>query len=213
MDIDLYLGHRSRFLYFDLEDFTSYSFSSQPASDKNEYYYLVQCCDNLPCTRNGKPLRLVFSGATSNSILPDDLVSIVMTSITDVNRNKIEGCFKLTDAVTPCNVETEDVAFEDFIFEYTCVNTCKECLPDVPITTPSIIDANTVHAEPFYNGIDPDKVEAAMCRFAEVTYKQMMQKRHGIKYCCMEDAMERKIDFEIIKMDLTDNSDICCPTV
>lgn len=178
-----------------------------------EYYYLIQCCDNLPCTRDTKPLRFVYTGVTSNSITPDELLEGVLNSITDVNQNVTTGCFKLTEAVTDCTVETIDIPFEDFFFEYTCVKSCAECLPDAPITVPSIIDANTVYAEAFYNGIDPDKVEAAMCRFAEVTYKQMMQKRHGIKYCCMEDAMERKIDFEIIKMDLTDNSDICCPTV
>jgi len=176
-----------------------------------EYYYLVQCCDNLPCTKNDKPLRLVFNGVTSNSIHPDNLLSVVMTSITDVNRNKVEGCFKLTEAITPCNTETEDVPFEDFIFDYSCVATCKECLPDVPAEVVDRTKIKVIYGEAFYNGLDTDKVETIMCKFALTTYKQMMQLRHGISYCCMDDSLENVINFKLTQMDLVDNSEVCCP--
>ena len=64
-NLDIILGFRPRFLHFDLEDYAA-TYRVLPSDPSNEYYTLVQCCDSTPCTINGLPLRLVFSGKTSS---------------------------------------------------------------------------------------------------------------------------------------------------
>jgi len=44
-------------------------------------------------------------------------------------------------------------------------------------------------------------------------YKEMMTKRNGIVYCCMDNKLDVMIDHQILKMDLLDNSEICCPVI
>lgn len=209
MNFDIILGFRPRFLHFDLEDYaTSYTVSPGP---NIEYYTLVQCCDSTPCTINNLPLRLVFTGKMSNNIHPDDLAMVVVSSVTDINLSKLTGCFKFVEAAEICNEETYDIPFEDFFFEYTCVKTCKECMPDIPVPATNEIDSKKLFLDSYYNGLDEAKVETTMCRFADLIFKSAMEKKMGIKFCCMDDLMETIINHQLLKMDLVNNSEICCP--
>lgn len=209
LNLDVLLGFRPRFLNYSEEEFTaSYNIVPNPSY---EYYTLVQCCDSTPCKINNLPLRLVFTGKTSNDIHPDDLAMLVITSITDVNLNEITGCFKFVEAAEVCNEETYDIDFDQFFFEYKCVKTCEECMPPIPTPLTNQIDSKVIFLESYYNGLDIDKVENTMCKFGDMIYKSAMEKKLGIKFCCMESLMETVIDFEILKMDLVNNSEICCP--
>jgi hypothetical protein len=209
-NLDIILGFRPRFLHFDLEDYAT-TYRVLPSDPSNEYYTLVQCCDSTPCTINGLPLRLVFSGKTSNNIHPDDLAMLVVSSVTDVNLHKLTGCYKLVEAAEVCNEETYDIPFEEFFFDYTCVKTCEECMPAIPPAPLNVIDSKKLFLDSYYNGLDPDKVESTMCRFADLIYKSAMEKKMGIKFCCMDDLMETVINHQLLKMDLVNNSEICCP--
>ena len=178
------------------------------SGDNSEYYQLTQCCNNLPVEMDGLPVRFKFVGAMSNSIHPDDLFGKVLSKITDVNQNEYTGCFTLTDAT--CVAEYKTIDWEEFFFKVDTVKTCLECLP---VDTTVVLQTNTtvIYAEPDYNGLDPDVVENTMCSFGDIMYKEMMTKRNGIVYCCMDNKLDVMIDHQILKMDLVDNSEICCP--
>lgn len=206
----IFNGFQPTFLYFDLEDYGIVYNTITDAEDNSEYYQLVQCCDDKPCLMDDKPVRFKFTGVMSNNIHPDDLLDIVLTTITDVNQNDYTGCFKLVEA--ECFNDYLEIPFEDFFFKYVSVKTCKECLPEIIITTP-IFTEKPIYAVGEYNGLDVDYVEDTMCNFATHTHLKMMTIRHGVSFCCESDLMELKINLEIIKMDLVDNSQICCPNL
>lgn len=211
MILDLLNGFRPRFLFFDLEDYASTFYTindGASANDPSEYYQLVQCCDDKPCLMDGKPVRFKFTGKMSNNIHPDDLIGLVLTTITDINQNDYTGCFKLVEA--ECYLEHTDFAFEDFFFKYTFVKTCKECMPE-PVVVQSPFSKKPIYAIAEYNGLDAERVETTMCDYAETTHHKMMSTRHGVVFCCDENLMDLKIDLEILKMDLVSNNEICCP--
>lgn len=212
MILDVLTGFQPRFLYFDLEDYagTYYTFSDNTTeNDNNEYYQLVECCNNEPCNVGGKPTVFSFNG-TTNGVHPDDLFEKVITSITDENDNTVCGCFKLQEA---CLVEGVNViSFAEYFVEVETVATCEECLPEPVIVDEGLkVTKKIIYAEPDYNKLDPEKVENIMCIFADVIFKEIQTERFGIKFCCPSDFTSAKIDMEVLKLDLITDNSICCP--
>jgi|688.fasta_scaffold528901_2 hypothetical protein len=212
MILDILTGFQPRFLYFDLEDYagTYYTFSDDAAyNDNNEYYQLVQCCNDEPCNIGGQPTIFSFNG-TANIVHPDDLLQKVITSITDESGNIVCGCFKLEEG---CLVEGVNVIpFTEYFAQVTTVETCEECLPEQVIMDEGlVVTKKIIYAEPDYNKLDPEKVETIMCTFASVIFKEIQTLKFGIKFCCPSDFTSAKIDMEVLKLDLITDNSICCP--
>lgn len=213
MILDLLTGFRPRFLFFDLEDYsgTTYTFGVDTTtnSDNNEYYQLVQCCNDEPCNVGGKPTIFAFDGTTVG-VHPDDLLEKVITSIVDESGNVICGCFKLEEGCLEDGVSV--IPFKAYFTEVTTVDTCEECLPKpVPVEEVMVVTKKIIYAEPDYNKLDPEKVETIMCTFAEVIHKEILALRFGVQFCCPTDFTSAKIDMEVLKLDLITDNSICCP--
>lgn len=177
------------------------------SGDNSEYYQLTQCCNNLPVEMDGLPVRFKFVGAMSNSIHPDDLFGKVLSKITDVNQNEYTGCFQLKEAT--CSVEYKTIDWEEFFFKVDTVKTCNECLP-IPPAAP-ITNTKVIYAEAYFGGINVKKVIDINCSFANTVYRQMMEKRMGVAMHISDDIEQSVIDHFVLKMDLVENAEMCCP--
>lgn len=200
-------GFIPQFLFFDLEDNQGITYAESSTSDSNEYYQLVQCCDNKPCLMDTLPVRFKFTGEMSNGLHPDDLVALVLTKITDINANEYTGCFKLVEA--DCYPEFKELEFQDFFFKVETTRSCSEC--EKPVVVEPMSLTPMTYAQSYYNGLDVDRVENTMIDYAQNMHQKMMSIRHGIKFCCEENLMDLKIELELINFELTNNPQICCP--
>ena len=119
----------------------------------------------------------------------------VITLADDTN-HEIEGCWVVIELGLSCFSDVD-------VSVYKCFEDCAECLPvEIPPRVPC--------PRPVYPGYstglcDPDIVEGILCSFSDLTYKKMISKRYGVKFCCPKDEEALTIEHEIIKMKLRES--------
>jgi hypothetical protein len=186
----------------------------EPAVTPTEYAYpeekyQLTCCSTGDALKiNGLPAIFVFTGKTSNGNHPDDYLELVITTIKDINANIITGCYRLTEA--DCPEEWEEIKWEDFFIETDCVSTCEECLPKHKHPKP-ITDHKYIYPEYKINNVDPYEAEKIFCAFGDANYEKVLALRFGIQFCCPTDLMQSTIEHEILKMDIAEDKNACCP--
>jgi hypothetical protein len=117
------------------------------------------------------------------------------------------GCYTLVDA--DCYDEWEEYNFNDIFFTVDCVNTCEECVPK-KVHTPPVLNHKVIYPEFKVNNADPFEAEQIMCEYAKAEYQKVLGLRYGIEFCCPIDLMQAKIELEILKMDMAEDTDACC---
>ena len=181
-------------------------------SDEYKYpeeRYQLTCCSTGEALKiNGLPAVFVFQGITSNENHPDDFLEVVLTTIKDINANVITGCYRVTEA--DCFEEWEEILWHDFFVLTECVSTCQECLPK-PEVIPPITNHKTIYPTYIVNNVDPDKAEQIFCAFGDANYEKVLALRFGIQFCCPTDLMQSTIEHEILKMDIVEDVNACCP--
>ena len=171
--------------------------------------YQLSCCSTGELLQiNNLPAVFVFNGITKNNNHPDDYIEVVLTAIKDINANVVTGCYRLIEST--CPEEYQEILWENFFVITECVDTCQECLPK-PEPAELITNHKTIYAEFKANNVDPYKAEAILCEYGSVMYQEVMELRYGIKHCCPQDSMKAQIAYQILKMDLTENKEDCCP--
>ena len=173
-----------------------------------ERYQLTCCSTGDALIVNGLPAVFVFKGLTSNDNHPDDFLEVVLTTIKDINANVITGCYRVTEA--ECFEEWEEVLWQDFFVETECVSTCQECLPK-PVIIPPVTNHKTIYPDYKINNVDPYDAEKIFCAFGDANYQKVLALRYGIQFCCPTDLMQSTIEHEILKMEITEDKDACCP--
>ena len=174
-----------------------------------EERYQLTCCSNGEALKiNGLPAVFVFQGLTSNENHPDDFLEVVLTTIKDINANVITGCYRVTEA--DCFEEYEEILWHNFFVLTECVSTCQECLPK-PEIIPPITNHKTIYPDYIINNVDPDKAEQIFCAFGDANYEKVLALRFGVQFCCPTDLMQSTIEHEILKMDIAENANACCP--
>lgn len=187
---------------------------AEPASIPSEYkypeerYQLTCCSTGEALVVNGLPGVFVFQGLTSNNNHPDDFLEVVLTTIKDINANVITGCYRVTEA--ECFEEWEEILWQDFFVETECVSTCQECLPK-PVTIPPITNHKIIYPDFIINNANPIDAEQIFCAFGDANYQKVLALRYGIQFCCPTDLMQSTIEHEILKMDITEDPNACCP--
>lgn len=212
MNLDLLIGLRPRFLYFDLEEYASNVIIPKSISgigDKvhPEERYQLNCCSTGKALEvNGLPAIFVYKGIAKNDNYPDNFLEVVLTSITDISGNIISGCFKLVDA--ECFDEYEELAWENIFIETECVNTCSECLPK-PAKEEIITNHKIIYPEFKVNNVDPYEAEQIFCEFGTAMYEKVLALKYGVQFCCPTDLMQSTIELEILKMDIAVDNTFC----
>lgn len=173
-----------------------------------ERYQLTCCSDGQPLKVNGLPAVFIFNGAVSNGNHPDDYIDVVLTTIKDINANIITGCFKVTEA--ECYDEWEELQWQNFFVLTECVSTCEECLPK-PIVIPPITNHKNIYPDYIINNVDPHEAEKIFCAFGDANYEKVLALRFGVQFCCPTDLMQATIEHEILKMDIVEDPNACCP--
>jgi hypothetical protein len=174
-----------------------------------EEKYQLTCCSTGDALKiNGLPAIFVFTGKTSNGNHPDDYLELVITTIKDINANIITGCYRLTEA--DCPEEWEEIKWEDFFIETDCVSTCEECLPKHKHPKP-ITDHKYIYPEYKINNVDSYEAEKIFCAFGDANYEKVLALRFGVQFCCPTDLMQSTIEHEILKMDIAEDVNACCP--
>jgi hypothetical protein len=171
-------------------------------------YYQLKCRETGSVLLvNGLPAKFVYTGLFNNENTPDSMYNKVLTRITDIHGNDIVGCYTLVDAY--CYDEWEEYNFNDIFFTVDCVNTCEECVPK-KVHTPPVLNHKVIYPEFKVNNADPFEAEQIMCEYAKAEYQKVLGLRYGIEFCCPIDLMQAKIELEILKMDMTEDTDACC---
>jgi hypothetical protein len=178
------------------------------ANTPEERYQLTCCSTGEALTVNGLPGVFVFQGLTSNANHPDDFLEVVLTTIKDINANVITGCYRVTEA--ECFEEWEEIAWQDFFVETECVDTCQECLPK-PVIIPPVTNHKIIYPDFIINNAEPFDAEQIFCAFGDANYEKVLALRYGIQFCCPTDLMQSIIEHEILKMDIAEDPDACCP--
>jgi len=107
-----------------------------------DYYTLNDCCTNLPYEIEGEPLVLRFDGVCYDiGLCPEDLINLVITSISNESGIDITGCLKLVEITD--NIPEQTTNFSTIIQEVETVPTCAECITNYRLvfcdpTIPSI---------------------------------------------------------------------------
>jgi hypothetical protein len=174
-----------------------------------ERYQLTCCSTGEALIINGLPAVFVFQGLTSNDNHPDNFLEVVLTTIKDVNANVITGCYRVTEA--DCFDEWEEILWHDFFVNTECVDTCQECLPK-PEVIPPITDHKIIYPDFKVNNVDPYDAEKIFCAFGDANYEKVLGLRFGVEFCCPTDLMQSTIEHEILKMEIAEDKDACCPT-
>jgi hypothetical protein len=173
-----------------------------------EKYQLTCCSTGEALVINGLPAIFVFNGLTSNNNHPDDYLEVVLTTIKDINANVITGCYRVTEA--ECFEEWEEILWQDFFVETECVNTCKECLPK-PAVIPPITNHKIIYPDFIVNNAESFDAEKIFCAFGDANYEKVLALRFGVQFCCPTDLMQSTIEHEILKMDIAEDVNACCP--
>lgn len=174
-----------------------------------EERYQLTCCSTGEALKvNGLPGVFVFQGVTSNNNHPDDFLEVVLTTIKDINGNVVTGCYRLTEA--ECFEEWEEIIWNDFFVQTECVKTCEECLPK-PVIIPPITNHKTIYPDYKINNVDPYEAEKIYCAFGDANYQKVLALRFGVQFCCPTDLMQSTIEHEILKMDIAEDVNACCP--
>ena len=173
-----------------------------------ERYQLTCCSTGEALVVNGLPGVFVFQGITSNNNHPDDFLEVVLTTIKDINANVITGCYRVTEA--ECFEEWEEVLWQDFFVETECVSTCQECLPK-PVIIPPVTNHKIIYPDFIVNNAEPFDAEQIFCAFGDANYEKVLALRYGIQFCCPTDLMQSTIEHEILKMDIAEDPNACCP--
>jgi len=91
------------------------------------YYTLNDCCTNLPYEIEGEPLVLRFDGVCYDiGLCPEDLINLVITSISNESGIDITGCLKLVEITD--NIPEQTTNFSTVIQEVETVATCADCV-------------------------------------------------------------------------------------
>jgi hypothetical protein len=174
-----------------------------------EERYQLTCCSNGEALKiNGLPAVFVFQGIFSNDNHPDNFLEVVITTIKDINANVITGCYRVTEA--ECFEEYEEILWQDFFVQTECVESCKECLPK-PEVIPPITDHKIIYPDFKINNVDPYEAEKIFCAFGDANYQKVLGLRFGVQFCCPTDLMQSTIEHEILKMEIAEDKDACCP--
>ena len=174
-----------------------------------EEKYQLTCCVNGEALKvNGLPAVFIFKGLFNNDNHPDNFLEVVLTTIKDINGNFITGCFRVTEA--ECYEEWDEILWEDFFIETECVSTCQECLPK-PVVIPPVTNHKIIYPDYIVNNVDSSKAEEIFCAFGDANYQKVLALRYGIQFCCPTDLMQSTIEHEILKMDIAEDVNACCP--
>jgi photosystem II stability/assembly factor-like uncharacterized protein len=139
------------------------------------------------------------AGIASPIYTAEDLADHIGQVVTlSEDGQEVEGCWLVSENITPCVNPTEIVI-------YQCFTQCSDCLPaEPPVPTPK---PRAVRPE-FNTGLcDPKVVEKAFCEFGEMIYKRMMQQRFKIENCCPQDDENILIQYEKVKLLLLESQD------
>lgn len=174
--------------------------------DTNKLYYVLVCCDtNEPLLVNGQLTALIYDGTYNKGLDPEKIVTKKMSSFKTINEVVIEGCYRLEEI--DCADDYELLNYSEFLLEADFYFPTPTKTP-IPVSTGRI-----VYAEPALpNDVDPKRAVSVMCNFATAMYQNMLSERMGISFCCPQDLFSAKLKFNILKLDLIDNSKIHCPT-
>ena len=174
-----------------------------------EEKYQLTCCVNGEALKvNGLPAVFIFKGLFNNDNHPDNFLEVVLTTIKDINGNFITGCFRVTEA--ECYEEWDEILWEDFFIETECISTCQECLPK-PVVIPPVTNHKIIYPDYIVNNVDSSKAEEIFCAFGDANYQKVLALRYGIQFCCPTDLMQSTIEHEILKMDIAEDVNACCP--
>jgi hypothetical protein len=173
-----------------------------------ERYQLKCCSTGSSLIINGLPAVFVFTGDYKNNNHPDNFLEVVLTAIKDINGNIITGCYQLIEA--ECTEEWEELLWEDVFIETECVSTCQDCLPK-PVIIPPLTNHKTIYPDFIVNNAEPFDAEQIFCAFGDANYEKVLSLRYGIQFCCPTDLMQSTIEHEILKMDIAEDPNACCP--
>lgn len=116
-------------------------------------------------------------------------------TLADEEGNEIEGCWFVTENLTPCQ-DAQEVTI------YRCYTDCDSCLPaPEPIRTakPRVVLPHYTTGD-----CDPTIVEKAFCNHAEMIYRRVMARRFKLKNCCPKDDMAVEMEYLKIKHKLVE---------
>jgi hypothetical protein len=179
-----------------------------PTTHPEEKYQLTCCSTGEALKVNGLPAIFIFKGITRNDNHPDDYQEVVLTSIKDISGNLITGCYRIMEA--ECFDEWEELLWENIFIETECVSTCQECLPK-PVIIPPVTNHKMIYPDFIVNNAEPFDAEQIFCAFGDANYEKVLALRYGIQFCCPTDLMQSTIEHEILKMDIAEDPNACCP--
>ena len=175
-------------------------------------YYQLKCCQSGKVLEvNGLPAKFMYTGLFNNDNTPDSMVNKVLTKIIDQSGNVIVGCYQLQDA--DCFEEWEEFKFENIFDVIYCVNTCEECLsintPTTNVTNHNLLNHKLIFPEFKVNNVNAEEAEEILCRFGTIQYQKVLSHKYGVSFCCTDDLMQSQIDYEILKMDMSEDVNAC----
>lgn len=140
------------------------------------------------------------AGEASPIYTATDLSGFVgqVISLADTDGSEMSGCWSVTENPVPC-IDPTDVTV------YKCYDQCSDCLPPAPPTpTPK-----PRKVDPGYDtGLcSPEIVEKAFCTYADMVYADMLTRRYMIKDCCPKDEMAVTLEYEKVRLLLTESAD------
>jgi hypothetical protein len=176
-----------------------------------EFYQLIDCITSEPFEIAGQPVYFEFDGNSSSPTThPDVLQNKVLTSITTEADVTYTGCWSFGEV--DCDFESTPVTYSTFFNTVNTVDTCQECVP-VTVEETVVLSGRIVYPERINVMVPSETIERISCTFATAIYQKMIRERYGLKSCCDINVIDAQIDFEILKLDLVDEYDLCCPEI
>lgn len=177
-----------------------------------EFYALIGCKTKDVCSFNGVPTIFAFDGTTNKDIHPDKMLGKVISEIITPNQTKIKGCFRFEEIACP-EENYQIINFSDFFFGVTIALSAKEALNALPKTASVLPTYEIIYPEATApNDLIPAKVEKIMSDFTEVMYIDMMHSRTGVTFHTRVNTLDATMNFELLKLQMLEDSKICCPT-
>lgn len=175
--------------------------------EHSEFYQLVNCTDGQVFQLNGLPARFEFTGISLDQFHPDLLLGKVISNVVDIDLNAYAGCWTFVESENFPAYTT--IPYENFFNDVTQECDCSDCLPN-PEPEPYIPPTpKIIYPETFTGDCDAGHVEKVMCNYSDASFKSMMSKRLGLKYCCGGDLQQATIDFQILLLDMLENKSLC----
>lgn len=173
-----------------------------------EFYQLIDCTTGEPFAINNQMVYFAFDGTYTGNANPDDFYGKVVNYFEDSIGTQYQGCW--TFGEVDCDYDNDPLPYDTSFRNPTFVETCAECLPTpVPEYVPAI--GRMIYPERIGTLVPPDAIEQISCTFAKAMYQKMIRERYGLNNCCDIDLVDAQIDFEILKLDMVNDKDACCP--